>query len=42
MYGNDLTVIYISKSENNLEMTDFTKYRNIATMTYGVWGIYDI
>ena len=33
-----LTVIYISKSENDLEMTDFIKYRRIAKMTYGVWA----
>ena len=28
-----LTVIYISKCVNNLEMPDFTKYRRIAKMT---------
>ena len=37
-----LTVIYISKSENDLEMTDFIKYRRIAKMTYGVWGVNEI
>ena len=37
-----LTVIYISKSENDLEMTDFTKYCMTAKMIYGVWGLYEI
>ena len=31
-----LTVICISKGENHLEMTDFTKYLRIAKMSYGV------
>ena len=37
-----LAVIYISKSENDLKMTDFTKYRRIAKMTYRVKGVYEI
>ena len=37
-----LTVIYISKSENNLKMTDFTKYLRIAKMTYVVRGVSEI
>ena len=31
-----LTVICISKGENDLKMTDFTEYLRIAKMTYGV------
>ena len=37
-----LTVIYISKSENDLKMTDFAKYLRIAKMTCGVRGVYEI
>ena len=37
-----LTVIYISKSEKNLEMTDFTKYLRIAKTTDDVWGVHEI
>ena len=37
-----LTVIYISKSENDRKMTDFTEYLMIAKMTCGVRGVYQI
>ena len=37
-----LTVIYISKSENDLKVTDITKYLRIAKMTYDVRGVYEI